>query len=130
MKKKFRSCAVIYFIKKLTTIQYVLWLEGSCIYILYACKSYYGDKCDELFFKWDGQIQWKRRRCIDGILMLDVISGLIKPCINCFMYIEQIEMQIITNTMQLYPQNIVCRCFILGRQTWTKQPFLNKCLIL
>jgi len=54
---------------------------------LYACKSYYGDKCDELFFKRDRQIKWKRQRCIDAILMLDIIHSLIKSCINCFMYI-------------------------------------------
>ena len=60
MKNKFRCCAVIYFIRKLTTIQYVLLLESSYKYILYASKSYYGDKCDELFFKQEGQIQWKR----------------------------------------------------------------------
>ena len=38
-EKEVRCYAVIYFIKKLTTIQYVLGLECSYIYILYACIS-------------------------------------------------------------------------------------------
>jgi len=104
VKKKFRCCAVIYFIKKLTTIQYFLWLECSYIYILYACKSYYGDKCDELFFKWDRQMQWKRHR-IDAILMLDII----------------------TNTLQLdsqkFPFSVYLRPANLNQATFFKQMF-------